>query len=327
MLPLILRSAITLTIARAALAIACVALAIARVALAITCCASPAWPDNIVVGGVTRMFTALLPQAKPAPLVIVLHGNTQTGADMMTRTAWPLFAKRDQFAVVFPDGLNHAWADLRQSGNRAGGAPPQDTDDVAFIAGLVEKLVADGRADPKRVYITGISNGGAMAMTLACARAELFAAAASVIMNLTDEAAERCHPSRPVPILMMNGTADPLIPYEGGRGASRFAADGFWSATQTLQFWRRTNGCETEDAAVTDFDDRNPSDQSTVTRIESRCAPGRDVVLYRINGGGHRMPGMFPDANFPRVAAAILGPQNGDIDGAETIWAFFQKFP
>jgi polyhydroxybutyrate depolymerase len=64
-----------------------------------------------------------------------------------------------------------------------------------------------------------------------------------------------------------------------------------------------------------------------VTRISSRCPPGRDVVLYRVNNGGHRMPGSFPDARFPRVVNLLLGPQNHDIDGAEAIWAFFRKFP
>ena len=59
----------------------------------------------------------------------------------------------------------------------------------------------------------------------------------------------------------------------------------------------------------------------------SRCPPGRDVVLYRVNDGGHRMPGSFPDARFPRLVNAFFGPQNHDIDGAETIWAFFRKFP
>ena len=125
----------------------------------------------------------------------------------------------------------------------------------------------------------------------------------------------------------MNGTADPLIPYDGGRGTSRFAAEGFWSTEKTLEFWRRANGCDLKDASTTDLGDRNPEDQSTVTQITSRCPQARDVVLYRVNGGGHRMPGHFPDAHFPRVAAAILGPQNGDIDGADTILGFFQKFP
>ena len=287
--------------------------------------ASAASAETIDVGGVKRSYAAQLPARKPAALVIVLHGKTQRGADMITRTAWPQVAKREGFAVVFPDGLNHAWADARTKAGPALRGPPVGTDDVAFIAKLVEKLVADGTADAKRVYVAGNSNGGAMAMTLVCARADLFAAGASVMMNLTDEAAVTCHPSRPLPMLLVNGTADPLVPYEGGRGSSYYAADGFWSTDETLAFWRKLNGCETDDASVTDLPDRSVADQSTVTRISSRCPSGHDVVLYRVNHGGHRMPGFSPDARFPRVATKMLGPQNGDIDGAETIWSFFSQ--
>ena len=204
------------------------------ITLGSACGALPARGDSLTIDGVTRTFIAQLPETKPAPLVIVLHGETQTGADMVRRTSWPLVARRDHFAVVYPDGLDQAWTDLRAGEERAGRGPPKHTDDVAFITKLVEKYVADGVADPKRVYITGISNGGAMTMTLVCARADLFAAAASVIMNLTEESAQACHPSRPVPMLLMNGTADPLIPYDGGRGNSRFAAEGFWSTERTL---------------------------------------------------------------------------------------------
>ena len=78
---------------------------------------------------------------------------------------------------------------------------------------------------------------------------------------------------------------------------------------------------------MTDLDDSDKADQTTVTRISSRCPPGRDVVLYRVNDGGHRMPGSFPDARFTRLVNAFFGPQNHDIDGAEAIWAFFRKFP
>ena len=296
-------------------------------AIAIALCAGTARAETIDIGGVTRTYLAQFPDSRPAPLVIVLHGNTQTGADMRMRTSWSLVANRERFGVIYPDGLNRAWADLRPDSKRAGRPPPAGTDDTAFIAGLIEKHVADGTADPKRVYITGLSNGGAMTMTLICARAELFAAAASVIMNLTDESAGACHPSQPVPVLMMNGTADPMIPFEGGKGASQYAVEGFWSTQATLAFWRRVNGCQTEDATVTEFSDRDPTDQSTVTRIESDCPQERDVVLYRVNGGGHRMPGAFADSRFPRIATAFLGPQNHDIDGAETIWAFFRRFP
>src|ERR1700730_3513463 len=207
--------------------------------------------------GVARSFSAQFPDTRPAPLVIVLHGNTQTGADMATRTSWPQIAKREHFGVVYPDGLNRAWADLRPDANRALHAPPKGTDDVAFIVRLIEKYIADRSADPKRIYITGVSNGGAMTMTLACVHADLFAAAASVIINFTDDLANACHPSRPVPMLMMNGTADPLIPYQGGRGTSRFAVAGFWSTEKPFDFWRRGNGCETRDASSVELDHRD----------------------------------------------------------------------
>ena len=111
-----------------------------------------------------------------------------------------------------------------------------------------------------------------------------------------------------LPMLMMNGTADPLVPYKGGRGISHFAADGFWSAEKTLAFWRKLNGCESRRCRG----DRSPdegdrADHSTVTRITRAVPAGRDVVLYRINEGGHRMPGFAPDARFPRLANASSG--------------------
>jgi len=295
--------------------------------LAAIACACPGRAETISIAGVTRSFTVALPTLRPAPLVIVLHGGAQSGTDMMTRTAWPQVARDGQFGVVFPDGLGRAWADLRPAARRTLSAPPKGTDDVAFIAQLIDKFVRDGSADPRRIYVTGVSNGGAMAMTMVCARADLFAAAASVIFNLGDEAAQACHASRAVPMLLMNGTADPIVPYEGGQGSSRFAAGGFWSTEQTLAFWRQTNGCEPANAETTDLDDRDPSDQSTVTRIISHCPAGHDVVLYRINGGGHRMPGRIPDARFPRMVTYMLGPQNHDVDGAEVIWDFFKRFP
>jgi polyhydroxybutyrate depolymerase len=295
--------------------------------LLIICSASPAWSESITIDGVMRTFTAQLPATRPAPLVIVLHGKMQTGADMMTRTSWPQLAKRERFGVVFPDGRNRAWADLRFDAKRAPGGPPEGTDDVAFIARIVEKYVADGKADPKRIYVTGISNGAAMTMTLACERADLFAAAASVVMNLTDDLGAACHPARPVPMLMMNGTADPVIPYQGGRARHRIVTRDVWSTAKTIAFWRQINGCEPGDAGSVDLDDLDRRDRSTVTRIDSRCPAGRDVVLYRVNKGGHRMPGAFPDARFTRAVNLLLGPQNHDIDGAETIWGFLRGFP
>jgi Poly(3-hydroxybutyrate) depolymerase len=140
-------------------------------ALAIALGTGAAAAETIEIGGVTRSYLTQFPETKPAPLVVVLHGNTQTGADIRTRTSWSLVAGRERFGVIYPDGLNHAWADLRADSRRAGRTPPAGTDDVGFIVRLIEKYVADGTIDPKRVYVTGLSNGGAMTMTLVCARA------------------------------------------------------------------------------------------------------------------------------------------------------------
>ena len=86
----------------------------------------------------------------------------------------------------------------------------------------------------------------------------------------------------------------------------RFAADGFWSTEQTLAFWRRVNGCDSGDGATANLDDRDRSDQSTVTAVSSHCPAGRDVMLYRVNGGGHRMPGRFPDSYLARAVNLLF---------------------
>ena len=281
--------------------------------------------DTVTVGGIARSYLVDWPQRRPAPLVIILHGNTQHAEDMVARTSWPAIARREQFVAVYPEGLNRAWADFRRGTGRIGFAPPEGTDDVGFLTAVIDKLTASGAVDPHRIYVTGVSNGGAMAMTLVCVRAELFAAAASVIFNLNDTAAAGCHPSRPVPMLLMNGTQDPLIPFDGGRGTSGFAAPGFWSTARTFEFWQQVNGCG-GDARTTALPDRDGADQSSVTRNDAQCPAGHEVVLYRIDGGGHRFPGTSADSRLPGLVELVLGPQNHDIDGAETIWDFFRNY-
>lgn len=157
----------------------------------------------------------------------------------MTRTSWSDLAKREHFAAVVPDGLDLRWNDLRQSAGSDGARHPI-ADDVEFLTALIDKLVKSGIADRQRVYIAGVSNGGAMAMTMVCERARLFAAAASVIINFNDSMAAVCKPMEPVSVLIMNGTSDPLIPYGGGKGRSWFSEDGYLSTERTVEFWRHS---------------------------------------------------------------------------------------
>ena len=289
-------------------------------------CVHAAHADELRIDGTTRTYTAIVPaHAHAVPLVLVLHGNTQQGRDVRARTSWAAVAAREHFAVVFPDGLHRAWADLRAPGERLGGSPPAGTDDTAFLVALARHFVDAGIADRRRVYAAGVSNGGAMALTLACLRPDTFAAIASVAMELTPGAMARCAPGRAIPVLLMNGTADPLIPYAGGRGGRRGTGADYLPTARTVAFWRQRNGCAATDATVVSLPDVDATDHSTVTRIDSRCPQGADVVLYRIDGGGHRWPDRIADARHPRPVDAILGPQNHDIDGPALAWRFLAQ--
>ena len=281
--------------------------------------------DTIKVGGIDRSFTTLLPPQRPAPLVVVLHGGLQQGRDVARSTNWDRVAEEQRVAVVYPDGINRAWGDLRPAGERIRGGPPAGTDDVSFLSALIEKMTLSGIAEAHRVYLTGVSNGGAMVFTMVCKRADLIAAAAAVIINLTDGLAGSCHPDRPVPMLIMNGTADPLVAYDGGRGTSRFALPKVWSTAATVDFWRKLNGCQLRDGATTTLPHREETHGSTVTIIASLCPPRGDVTLYRINGGGHRVPSLTSAARFPLLSDRLFGSQNHDIDAAAEIWRFFKE--
>ena len=193
---------------------------------------------------------------------------------------------------------------------------------------LIEKFVADGVADPKRIYVTGLSNGGAMTMTMICARADLFAAAASVIFNLTDDMATACHPAKPVPMLMINGTADPLIPYQGGRGTSRFARAGLLVDRKDARFlaprqWLRSarDRCGRSRAPRYDGPDHGDAD---LLALPAGAATSCSIASTT---AATACPAAFPTRAFRASSTCFLGPQNRDIDGAEMIWEFFRKFP
>lgn len=249
----------------------------------------------------------------PRPLILALHGNLGSGAQFERSAGWARVAARHGVVVALPDGLNRAWADGRNNAERKGRLPPAGTNDVAFVSALAEKLVADGIADHKRLYLAGVSNGGMMTYRLLCERPDLFAAGAAVIAVLTDDAAARCKPQRAVPLLVINGTADRLIPW------SRSAT--YMGTEATLAHFRRLNGCgDTFETRA--YPDTDRTDRSTVTRLHFTCPKGADVDLIRVDGGGHQ----WPSRVRPPRLELILGPANRDIEASEEIWAFLQRF-
>lgn len=287
------------------------------VLLLLTGCRSPD-PGTVEatmdVGGRTRSYLlhepAKTPTAGPHPLVLVLHGRAGDAVSAEDMTRFSAVADREGFAVAYPDGVDRSWNDARGEGPAA----DQGVDDVAFLSDLVDTLVRDRNVDPKRVYATGLSNGGLMTFRLACELSDKLAAFAPVIATLPEKQA--CAPSRPLPIAIFVGTEDPLVPYGGGEVASNRGR--VLSADATRARFAELGGCEPVDVDVTrdDHDD----DTSLHETSHSKCRDGAEVRLYSFVGAGHTWPD--GDQYLPK---AIIGRVSHEMNATEEIWRFFQR--
>lgn len=208
------------------------------------------------------------------------------------------------FIVVYPDGTSESlMAKNVRSFNAGGGldgyvcisgnACTKDIDDVRYFNDLLDALERNFRIDPKRIYVTGLSNGAAMSHRLACELSHRIAAIASIAGGNQFSAVRECAPARSVPLLEIHGTADHCFPYNGGyeRCASVQPYGFRISVPDTVAGWVSRNGCGST-PTVTDWADSDPGDGTTVTQMSyPDCPNGGDVVLLRINGGGHTWPG------------------------------------
>jgi polyhydroxybutyrate depolymerase len=301
-------------------------LALVMLVMAGAVLAAPVDTRSIDVGGVSRSFTVFKPSAiahasGPLPAVIALHGGKGSPEQLERSLGLDEAAERGGFLAVYPEGIDHAWNDSRAAQLR-GNRRAHPGDDVAFLDALVAKLVADGIANPKRIYLMGVSNGGFMTMTMACRGNSPFAAYAAIIASAPAEAAESCAWQSPLPILMINGTDDRLVRYDGKEGW--FQLSGNLPPFELAQVLARHNGCGQSETRG--LPDRDPSDGSTVSKtVWTACAPGSAVEFYKVEGGGHQPP-VISDKRRGWLIGKFLGNRNHDIDSAEEIWAFFKRF-
>lgn len=255
------------------------------------------------IDGLTRTYTLVTPdgQAEPRATAFILHGGNGTGAKIRRYVQFDEPALRQGYVIVYPDGTDRQWND-----GRLAPIVPR-VDDVKFLRTIAEDLIAEKIADPRRITVAGISNGGMMAMRLACEAWDRFAAVGVIAAQLPNQL--DCRPGREMPILFVLGTEDRFVPFKGGailsRGPDR---GGVISATATLDFWRANNGCAPA-LAVTALPDRDAGDGTTVTRqVGVSCrAP---VEAYIIEGGGHAWPGGRDGA----LAVRLLGTHSREID-------------
>jgi len=274
----------------------------------------PGWhPISLVVDGRSRSYLLHVPPnagTGPRPLVIELHGGGGTAAGMERLTDLTDQTDPRGWLVAAPSGIGRQWND-----GRSGVGSP--IDDVAFIRALIDDVAARTSLDRNRVFATGISNGAMMSGRLACDLSDRIAAVAQVAGTIGVEERDRCAPSAPVSILVIAGTADPLVPYAGGAvgarlGLSRGAVIG---AEQYVADWLARDGLTAAERSTSQL----PPDTAIV---QAGSPGGPRVAFYSVAGGGHTWPG--GPQYLPRF---LVGSTTRTFDASQVIVDFFAGVP
>ena len=280
------------------------------VLLALSGCSAPARPETgfpagtslhtMAFGGLDRSYRVYQPAglAAAAPLVVMLHGVSGSGEQAENSYGWDPLADSAKFVVAYPDGIGRAW-----NGHGCCGWPARENiDDVGFITAMVGQISAALAIDKSRIYAAGMSNGGIMSYALAC-NSDIFAAIGPDSATQLDA----CATPHPTSVIHIHGTADRLVPYDGGKGTSFVNGP---SIADVNAFWRNVDHCGPPDIAT----------NALVTTSTAACADNRSVVLITIDGGRHQWPGGTTDLERADPTSHVL-------NAAETIWQFFAAHP
>lgn len=291
----------------------------------LACAALPAFATEreraLAIDGQARIYTLIAPDgsSEPLPLLIVYHGGGQTAERARRYTRFDEWAVREKFAVAYPQGLNNNWNDGRSSEDlRARVAA--SADDIEFTRQIIEQLVAEGVADRRRVFLTGASNGGMMALRAACEMGSSIAGIGVVVANLPVDWDCR---AKAMPALFVNGTDDEFMPYAGGQvAASKTKRDlgTVRSVDDTIAIFERMNGCN--GVKETKMLDEVGRDKTAAVITDYDC---KDAALKQIEiqGGGHTWPG----ARTAVLADWVLGNTSEEVNGTAEIWNFFKALP
>lgn len=263
-------------------------------------------------GGMTRTYLLHVPVGynpdRPTPLILHFHGYAMSGALEERYTAMSALADRVRVIVAYPEGTPEqhplSWL-LPLQGWNSGVGTHFAGNDLRFTQDLLSVLPRQLCVDRRRIYVTGLSNGGGMAARLACLAAPQIAALATVA-GAFRPLPEGCHPARAVPVLAIQGTADPAVPYRGNQAANVPSTQG-WAAA-----WARRDGCSTRPTT------RRPVADVVQTRYRG-CRAGTAVVVDAVIGGGHTWPGA-------RENLVPIGRTARDFDATAAIWAFFSSY-
>jgi polyhydroxybutyrate depolymerase len=275
--------------------------------------------ETVVIDGRHRAVQVVSPTTAPTappPLVLLFHGSNQTARTLGSSTGrlFDRLATEHGALVAYLDGYKKHWNDARRSTTFA--ARTDGVDDVAYTEAAIDILIKRHGADPDRVYLIGYSNGGQMVIRLLHEIPARLAGA--VVISATQPDPENFAPAaeqaRALPVILVHGTKDPLVPYAGGMASLwGFRPRGLGlSAPETAAYYARRNGITNAPHST----EPSVDERTRVERTEYRQAGRPPVTLITIHGGGHTIPG-------PKKAPFITGRTNQSLDLVQTIGSFF----
>jgi len=277
-------------------------------------------PRTLTVGDIKRDYLVHIPakydRQKPTPVVLAFHGGGGNANNMVAYSGLNRKSDDAGFIVVYPSGTGRLEKILTfNGGNCCGHAMNNKIDDVEFTRKLLDDLAKSANIDQKRVFATGMSNGGIMSYLLASELSDRIAAIAPVGGPM---GTATCRPKRPVSVIHFHGTDDEHAPFKGGKGKGLSGTD-FYSVDYSIQAWVKANGCGA-DPVITKLPDTIKDGTRIIRKTYSSAKDGAEVVLIEIEGGGHTWPGQPP-----RLKA--LGKSTRNISANDLMWEFFQKHP
>ena len=279
---------------------------------------------ELEAGGLRRSYRTYVPKGLPAgaPLLLVLHGSGQNGADIRAETGYGFerLADRHGFAVVYPDAYTFDWNDCSTVGDFSVQGRP--VDDVGFLDALAGKVARETGADQGRVFATGVSSGGFMSLRLALEAPARFRAVAAVSANVPAPENYKCKPAGAgTSVMIMNGTRDPLVPFDGGEASlwgMFFKSGNVRPAQRSAQLFADLNGIAGSPALERAVASRD-GEKTDVAHAHWSNGGRAEVELVTIEGGGHGMP----QSAWRRPR--LLGPSPMAPDGPAMVWSFFAR--
>ena len=283
--------------------------------------------DSIKIDNIYRTYESYVPKdiVKRPKLVFVLHGSTMSTKQMLKVTGNEFNREVNPFKnriIVYPQGFGNYWNDCRKSATYE--ANLLNLNEAEFFKTIITKFEKNYSVDKNEIFIVGWSNGGQMVYKLAKENPNLFKGFAVINANLPVESNNDCFSkNESVSLLIANGTADSINPYNGGKivfgdGKNRGSVI---STINSVNYWKGLMDCKEVIETKKELPDLDKSDSSTVTIYDYVCEKdGKKIELIEIKNGGHHIPN--PSFN---EWAEYLGNLNKDINLPLLILDFFDS--